>query len=310
MDARTSLTRLREQFESGAREFPEFAVGITDSPYGPEFAPWKQRGNYPTDADDSLSGGSTSFATKTGYTDFWCRFYFVDRSERASDRVFLHQLLTGHMDDQVRQWLQQHAFAPKVAVDSFERLSCDAMYLANSIGSPSIKTLSDAGYILKGENGWLLGMTLIGLQRPPGSLLRIDNLIPRSETRYALGMERGIELYHGSIELRCSFDLARNDVEFEREAAAKSEGCFVSYFNPFRVSVWMIDLLRDEVDGSDGQIAPENVEIDQVTLACALLTTYGPNKLRIAKELGIPRTSMTGKKWERFNQLYDKLKKN
>jgi hypothetical protein len=49
-------------------------------------------------------------------------------------------------------------------------------------------------------------------------------------------------------------------------------------------------------------------QADKVTWAIALLTKHGRNKSAIADEIGVPRTSMEGKKWEAFNRAYDNLK--
>lgn len=48
-------------------------------------------------------------------------------------------------------------------------------------------------------------------------------------------------------------------------------------------------------------------QVDVVTWAVSLLTKHGANKAKIAAEIGVPRTSMVGKKWERFNKIYDSM---
>jgi hypothetical protein len=63
-------------------------------------------------------------------------------------------------------------------------------------------------------------------------------------------------------------------------------------------------LLNGQASSSDQPKAPN---IDKVTWAISLLTTIGPNKAAIARKIGVPRTSMVGQKWARFNELYDKL---
>jgi hypothetical protein len=53
---------------------------------------------------------------------------------------------------------------------------------------------------------------------------------------------------------------------------------------------------------------PATPAVDPVTHAISLLPKLGRNRTKIAKAVGVKRTSMTGKKWKDFNQAFDRLK--
>jgi hypothetical protein len=122
---------------------------------------------------------------------------------------------------------------------------------------------------------------------------RIAALVKKSNQSWPYGGGMDLELFHQDLASRRKVDIQAEEDERIRQSIAQLE--------------------REVKEYETQQPAPSAVQasadVDKPALALAVMAEIGPNKLQIAKRIGVKRTSMVGPKWEAFNRHYDKLRK-